>query len=62
MRIFFGIIIGVLVSFGTNSTFVTPWQWMFLGIAVCIVVGVVSGIYPALKASRLDPIAALRYE
>ena len=60
--IFFGIIIGVLVSFGTNSTFVTPWQWMFLGIAVCIVVGVVSGIYPALKASRLDPIAALRYE
>lgn len=60
--IFFGIIIGVLVSFGTNSTFVTPWQWMLLGIAVCVFVGVVSGIYPALKASRLDPIESLRYE
>jgi putative ABC transport system permease protein len=60
--VFFGIIIGVLVSFGTNSTFVTPWQWMLLGITVCVFVGVVSGIYPALKASRLDPIAALRYE
>jgi len=60
--IFFGIIIGFLVSIGTNSTFVTPWHWMILGIAVCVFVGVVSGIYPALKASRLDPIESLRYE
>lgn len=60
--IFFGIIIGLLVSLGTNSTFVTPWHWMLLGIAVCVFVGVVSGIYPALKASRLDPIESLRYE
>lgn len=60
--IFFGIVIGFLVSLGTNSQFVTPWHWMFLGIAVCVFVGVVSGIYPALKASRLDPIESLRYE
>ena len=60
--IFFGIILGILVSLGTNSTFVTPWQWMLLGIAVCVFVGVISGIYPALKASRLDPIESLRYE
>lgn len=60
--IFFGIILGVLVSFGTNSEFVTPWKWMLLGITVCVVVGIVSGIYPALKASRLDPIESLRYE
>ena len=60
--IFFGIILGILVSLGTNSTFVTPWHWMLLGIMVCVVVGVVSGIYPALKASRLDPIESLRYE
>ena len=60
--IVFGIIIGVLVSIGTNSTFVTPWHWMLVGITVCIFVGVVSGLYPALKASRLDPIESLRYE
>lgn len=60
--IFFGVIIGYLVSLGTNSTFVTPWLWMLVGIAVCVFVGVVSGIYPALKASRLDPIESLRYE
>lgn len=60
--IFFGIIIGILVSVGTSSSFVTPWQWMLLGITVCVIVGVVSGIYPALKASRLDPIESLRYE
>ena len=57
-----GIIIGVLVSIGTNSTFVTPWHWMLVGITVCVFVGVVSGLYPALKASRLDPIESLRYE
>ena len=60
--IFFGVILGYLVSLGTNSTFVTPWLWMLVGIAVCVFVGVVSGIYPALKASRLDPIESLRYE
>ena len=57
-----GIILGLLVALGTKGQFVTPWHWMLLGITICVLVGVVSGIYPALKASRLDPIESLRYE
>ena len=37
-------------------------MWIILGLVVCVVVGIVSGLYPALKASRLDPIESLRYE
>lgn len=63
-----GLILGIIVGNGitglisSNSTFVVPWLWMAVGIAICVMVGVLSGIYPAIKASRLDPIEALRYE
>jgi putative ABC transport system permease protein len=59
-----GIGIGNIIStsISTGSQFIVPWFWMFMGILVCVFVGVISGIYPAIKASRLDPIEALRYE
>jgi len=59
-----GILIGNLISnsISSESSFVVPWLWMAMGIAVCVAVGVISGIYPAIKASKLDPIEALRYE
>ena len=63
---FFGIILGIL--FGNSASalfhtgFIVPWDWVILGIIICTIVGLLAGIYPALKAGRLNPIEALRYE
>lgn len=56
-----GNLIASIISQGTGG-FVVPWAWMGLGLLVCITVGLFAGIYPAVRASRLDPIDALRYE
>ncbi len=58
-----GILIGNLVATLVNAdTFVIPWAWMISGFVVCFIVGIVSGYYPASRASKLDPIESLRYE
>ncbi len=57
-----GILSGNLFSFFFDSPFIVPWKWGLLGLATCFAVGLLSGIYPAIKASRLNPINALRYE
>jgi putative ABC transport system permease protein len=57
-----GILIGNSVSLFMGGEFIIPWNWMFLGIVFCIIVGLISGIFPAVKASKLDPIESLRYE
>ncbi len=58
-----GILIGNLISkaIGINA-FVVPWLWMLVGMLICIFVGLLSGYYPAHKASKLDPIESLRFE
>ena len=61
--IIMGILIGNLLSNLMNiKVFVIPWMEMLLGLVVCIVVGLLSGYYPAHKASKLDPIESLRFE
>ena len=57
-----GMLIGNVMSLVLGGGFIVPWAWIIGGIILCMVVGLISGIYPAVKAARLDPIEALRYE
>lgn len=57
-----GILFGNVVSLMLKTGFVVPWGWVITGIVVCTLVGLAAGLYPAYKASKLDPIVALRYE
>jgi putative ABC transport system permease protein len=57
-----GVLIGYLIGSLLNFSFAIPWGAILAAFATTFVVAVVSGSYPAVKASRLDPIEALRYE
>ena len=61
-----GIILGILAGNGVSlligSAFIIPWNWIIGGVTLCLLVSFASGVIPAVKASKLDPIEALRYE
>jgi len=62
MGIILGIVIGNLVSMAIGTGFVIPWLWIITGFLIGMVVGLLSGVLPAYKASKLDPIESLRFE
>lgn len=61
-----GILLGISAGYGIATllefVFVTPWGAIIAAFVTTFFVAIISGSYPALKASRLDPIEALRYE
>ncbi len=60
--ILLGIVVGNLAGSFLNASTVIPFDWVFIGVILCIIIGVTFGTYPAYKAANLDPIESLRYE
>lgn len=60
--ILIGVSIGNIAGSALNAQTAIPWDWVLIGLSMCLGVGVIFGTYPAYKASNLDPIEALRYE
>jgi putative ABC transport system permease protein len=62
LGIFLGVLVGNLFAMLLQTSFVIPWLWIIYGIVICTIVGLLAGLYPAIKAGKLNPIEALRYE
>lgn len=62
LGIILGVMIGNIVSLLFESPFLFPWLWITVALITCTAVGLLSGLYPALRAAALDPIESLRYE
>ncbi|HLR76917.1 MAG TPA: ABC transporter permease [Balneolaceae bacterium] len=57
-----GVLGGNLLAYYMSASVVFPWTFAIGGIVAMTVLGLAFGVYPAFKASRLDPIESLRYE
>lgn len=57
-----GIGLSYVVALAMSLPFVINGVWMVISFVSCAILGLIAGFFPALKASRTDPINALRYE
>lgn len=62
LGIILGIGIGLLIASQLEFVFTTPWTAIIAATLISFFVAVLSGLFPALKAARLDPVESLRYE
>ena len=62
LGIILGILTGLIFSSFFESEFSLPWIPMIWATIITFVVAIIAGFYPAMKASKLDPIESLRYE
>lgn len=57
-----GVILGNALSFFLGSGFVFPFFWVVAGLVFSTLIGISAGLFPAIKASKLNPIEALRHD
>jgi putative ABC transport system permease protein len=62
MGVILGVVGGDIAAYYMKLPKVLPLDWIFIGLGICSLVGVIFGTYPAVKAANLDPIESLRYE
>ncbi len=60
--IILGVIVGNIVASLMHVSVIIPWNWILIAVVICSAIGIGFGFYPALRASRLNPVDALRYE
>jgi putative ABC transport system permease protein len=62
----FGVAVGLGIAKLISAVSIMPAavapRWIMLGVTLGLTVGIVAGVYPAARASKLDPVDALRYE
>jgi putative ABC transport system permease protein len=62
LGIVFGCVMSRLIAWLAGWSTIVTVSSILLAFVVSITVGLVFGIYPAVKAARLDPVEAIRYE
>jgi putative ABC transport system permease protein len=62
LGILLGVGLGNLIAAFTKAPVYIPYVWVAAGLGVCSIVGIVFGLYPAMKAARMDPIEALHFD
>lgn len=62
LGIILGISIGALIASVAGFVFTTPWGAIISATIITFVIAILSGLFPAVKAAKLDPVESLRYE